>query len=163
MPQLYTYMLPERKPVLRKDFVIDSYQVDEARANGADAILLIVAALDCERLLDLHAHATESGLDVLVEVHDENELESALDCGVRLLGVNNRDLRTFEVDLGVTERLAARLPPGLDLVLVAESGIHDNGDITRLQKAGAEAFLVGESLMRQPDVTNALKNLRRAQ
>ena len=150
-------------PILRKDFIVDPYQVDEARAGGADAILLIVAALDSTELSDLHAYATDLGLDVLVEVHDEGELDRALQCGTRLLGVNNRNLATFEVDLGVTERLAALLPDTSDLLLVAESGIHHNRDMERLRKAGASAYLVGESLMRQADVTLALRELRRIQ
>jgi len=148
-------------PLLRKDFVIDSYQLDEARVSGADAVLLIVSALDAATLSDLHAHAVGLGLDVLVEVHDEEQLERALDCGARMVGVNNRDLSTFEVDLSVTERLAARIPAGRDLLLVAESGIYHNGDMVRMERAGARAFLVGESLMRQPDVAGALKELRR--
>ena len=150
-------------PILRKDFIVDAYQVDEARVGGADAVLLIVAALDSAKLADLHVYATDLGLDVLVEVHDESELECALACGTRLLGVNNRNLATFEVDLAVTERLGALLPEGSDVLLVAESGIHHNRDIGRLQNAGASAYLVGESLMRQADVTLALRELRRMQ
>ena len=150
-------------PILRKDFIVDAYQIDEARVAGADAVLLIVAALDSSLLTELHAYALELGLDVLVEVHDEAELECALACGTRLLGVNNRNLATFEVDLAVTERLAALLPDPSELLLVAESGIHHNSDIERLQQAGASAFLVGESLMRQADVTQALRDLRRTQ
>jgi len=147
-------------PLLRKDFVIDDYQIDEARVAGADAVLLIVAALDDDRLAGFHARAHVLGLDVLVEVHDEAELERALAVGAELIGVNNRDLRSFEVDLSVTERLAARLPGDRDIVLVAESGIADNGDVTRLERAGARAFLVGESLMREPDIEVALHRLR---
>lgn len=148
-------------PLLRKDFVIDGYQLDEARVAGADAVLLIVAALDAVALADLHAQAVGLKLDVLVEVHDEQELERALACGARMVGVNNRDLRTFEVDLSVTERLGAQIPGDRDVLLVAESGIHHNGDILRMERAGAVAFLVGESLMREPDVEGALKKLRR--
>lgn len=149
-------------PILRKDFVVDAYQIDEARAAGADAVLLIVSALDPERLADLHAHAGALGLDALVEVHDEAELEGALAVGATLVGVNNRDLRTFEVDLGVTERLARLLPAGDVVLLVAESGILGAEDVARLARAGARAHLVGESLMRQPDVAKALGELRRA-
>jgi indole-3-glycerol phosphate synthase len=149
-------------PLLRKDFVLDGYQIDEARVAGADAVLLIVSALDPERLRDLHARAHALGLDALVEVHDEVELEAALAVGATLIGVNNRDLRTFEVDLGVTERLARRLPPGDAVLLVAESGILGAADVARLERAGARAHLVGESLMRQPDVAKALGELRRA-
>lgn len=150
-------------PLLRKDFVIDAYQLDEARVAGADAVLLIVAALEPGPLGTLHGHARALGLDVLVEVHDEAELEVALGVGANLIGVNNRDLRTFDVDLAVTERLASRLPEGEDVLLVAESGIADNDDVQRLHKAGATAFLVGESLMREPDVGLALRRLRRSQ
>jgi len=148
-------------PLLRKDFVIDPYQIDEARVAGADAVLLIVAALSSAQLTDLHAHATGLGLDVLVEVHDEEELETALGAGATLLGVNNRDLRTFTVDLGVFERVVGHLAQTPGLVLVAESGIYDASDVVRLEKVGARAFLVGESLMRQADVAEALRKLRR--
>jgi len=151
------------QPLLRKDFVVDAYQVDEARVAGADAILLIVAALEPHELGELSRRAAELALDVLVEVHDEAELEVALAAGAKLLGVNNRDLRTFETDLGVTERLAARLtadPRRQGVLLVAESGIHSGEDVTRLQRAGASAFLVGESLMRETNVTGALQRLR---
>jgi indole-3-glycerol phosphate synthase len=145
-------------PLLRKDFLVDAYQVDEARAAGADAILLIVAALEPERLRELQERASALDLDVLVEVHDEAELDVALASGAELVGVNNRDLRTFEVDLATTERLAASIPE--DVLLVAESGIHEHGDIVRLERAGAGAVLVGESLMRQPDLGSALRRLR---
>lgn len=150
-------------PLLRKDFVIDAYQIDEARSAGADAVLLIVAALSREELVQFRERAQERGLDVLIEVHDESELEIALAAGAELLGVNNRDLKTFHTDLAVTERLAARLAEEgqADRVrLVAESGIHDRGDVARLEKAGAVAFLVGESLMRDPDPARALEGLR---
>lgn len=149
-------------PLLRKDFLVDAYQVDEARAAGADAILLIAAALCPDALLGLHKRALELGLDVLLEVHDEGELDFALSAGANLIGVNNRDLRTFEVDLATTERLAARLPATGEVLLVAESGIHDFEDTARLARAGAGAFLVGESLMRQPDMAAALQLLRRS-
>lgn len=145
-------------PLLRKDFVVDAYQVDETRVAGADAVLLIVAALARGELAALHARAAALGLDALVEVHDEAELEIALGEGAELIGINNRDLRTFETDLAVTERLAPLIPPGR--VVVAESGILRHRDVMRLAKAGAHAFLVGESLMREADVGKALRVLR---
>ena len=143
--------------------MVDTYQIDEARTAGADAILLIVSALSSEELTQFDVHAQSLGLDVLVEVHDERELGAALDAGATLLGVNNRDLRTFHTDLAVTERLAGVL--GRDaradgLPLVAESGIYTYEDIVRLQQVGAKAFLVGESLMREPDIALALRQLR---
>lgn len=159
-------------PILRKDFVVDAYQIDEARAWGADAVLLIAAALDGDELVRLRDYARRLGLDALVEVHDESELETAVAAGANLIGVNNRDLRSFEVDLGVTENLARRLraghqvstPPSADdeILLVAESGIASHNDVCRLREAGARAFLVGEFLMRQDDVGLALKQLRRS-
>lgn len=145
-------------PLLRKDFLIDAYQVDEARLAGADAVLLIGAALDATALAALAARAGELGLDALVEVHDERELDLALEIGADLIGINNRDLRSFDVDLGVTERLAPRVPGGV--VLVAESGIFRYEDVCRLEAAGAHAVLVGEALMREPDVGLALRRLR---
>jgi len=145
-------------PLLRKDFVVDPYQIDEACVAGADAVLLVVAALDPEDLAELFGHARARGLDALVEVHDEKELGAALAAGADLVGVNNRDLRTFDVDLATTERIAAIVPG--EVVLVAESGIHEPEDIERLERAGAHAVLVGESLMRQPDVGAALRRLR---
>lgn len=145
-------------PLLRKDFVIDAVQIDEARVAGADAVLLIVAALDPRALSALHARAVRLGLDVLVEVHDEHEMDTAIEAGATLVGINNRDLRTFSVDLGVTERLAPRAPA--EVVVVAESGIATGADIRRLSAAGARAFLVGESLMREPDPGVALRRLR---
>lgn len=148
-------------PLLRKDFVIDAYQVDEARAAGADAVLLIVAALEPPLLRDLRDRARGRGLDVLVEVHDDAELDTALAVGTDLLGVNNRDLRRFVTDLTVTERLAPRVPPGV--LLVAESGIEGPADVARLARAGARAFLVGESLMREPEPGRALRRLRGAE
>jgi indole-3-glycerol phosphate synthase len=147
-------------PLLRKDFVIDAYQVDEARVAGADAVLLIAAALAPEALVLLRTRAEALGLSALVEVHDEAELDAALASGARVIGINNRDLRTFETDLGVTERLAPRVPEGV--VVVAESGIFTRTDMARLAASGAHAFLVGESLMRETDVAGALRRLRRA-
>jgi indole-3-glycerol phosphate synthase len=145
-------------PLLRKDFLVDRYQVDEARVAGADAVLLIVAALAQQDLVVLHARAHELGLDALVEVHDEAELDRALEAGASAIGINNRDLRSFETDLAVTERLAPRVPEGV--VVVAESGIFTNEEVRRLARAGAGAFLVGESLMRSEDVAQALRALR---
>jgi len=146
-------------PLLRKDFLIDPYQVEEARAAGADAVLLIVRAVAAPLLAEMRRRAQELGLDALVEVHDERELEVALQAGADLIGINHRDLRTFETDLGVSERLAPRVPASV--VLVAESGIFTYEDVVRLEKAGAHAVLVGESLMREPDVGRALRQLRR--
>ncbi len=146
-------------PLLRKDFIVDSYQVDEARVGGADAVLLITSVLSPSALGALRERAGSLGLDALVEVHDEGELKIALDVGADLIGINNRDLRTFEVDLGVTEKLAAAIPEGV--VVVAESGIFSPGDLERLEGAGAQAFLVGEALMRENDVGLALRRLRR--
>jgi indole-3-glycerol phosphate synthase len=146
-------------PILRKDFLVDSYQVDEARARGADAVLLIVRALQPAELRDLRERAVGLGLDVLVEVHDEGEVETALAVGADLVGVNNRDLATFATDLAVTERLAPRLAEA-GVVVVGESGIFTHADVRRLEAAGAHAVLVGESLMREPDVGRALARLR---
>lgn len=145
-------------PLLRKDFLIDPYQVDEARLAGADAVLLIVAALPQAELAALHARARELSLDALVEVHDEHELERALELGAEVIGINNRDLATFETDLAVSERLLPRLPK--QVVAVSESGIFNHEDVRRLARAGASAFLVGESLMRQDDMEKALRALR---
>ncbi len=147
-----------RLPLLRKDFIVDRYQIDEARAAGADAVLLIVAALDAEALEALLAHARGRGLDALVEVHDEAELARAAAARADLIGVNNRDLKNFSTDLGVSERLAPKRPAGA--LLVSESGILENADLKRLTAVGADAFLVGEALMRAPDVGRALERLR---
>ncbi len=144
-------------PVLRKDFTVDPYQVVEARALGADCILLIVAALDDARLRDLAALADELGLDVLVEVHDRVELERALRLPCPLIGVNNRNLRTFEVSLAITLALKDLVPAGR--LLVTESGIATREDVARMRQAGVHAFLVGESFMREPDPGAALQRL----
>lgn len=148
-----------RRPVgvLRKDFMIDSYQIVEARVHGADCILLIAAALDDHQLTDFRIEAEALGMSVLVEVHDETERERALASGARFLGVNNRDLRTFNVDLSTTERLASGLGP--DIVLIAESGIATLADVERMSRAGASAVLVGESLIMQPDRIAAVRQL----
>ncbi len=145
-------------PLLRKDFVVDPYQIDEARVAGADAVLLIVAALAREELAALAKHARARGLEALVEVHDEAELEVALGVGAELVGINNRDLRDFHTDLAVTERLAPRAAGRA--CVVAESGIFGPEDVQRLARAGAQGFLVGESLMRAADVGLALRTLR---
>ncbi|MDP4575313.1 indole-3-glycerol phosphate synthase TrpC [Qipengyuania sp. G39] len=144
-------------PVLRKDFMIDPWQVAEARALGADAILIIVAALDDGTMREIETAAIERGMDVLVEVHDEQELERALALQSRLIGVNNRDLRTFTTDLATTERLAVLAPE--DALLVGESGIATHADCQRLARSGVCSFLVGESLMRQADVATATRAL----
>jgi len=144
-------------PLLRKDFLIDPYQVAEARAAGADAVLLIAAALDPALLADLMKEAARHQLDALVEVHSESEAERAVVAGARLIGVNHRDLATFTIDMGLTARLAPRLPP--DAVLVAESGIRSADDVRALGRAGAHAILVGEALMRAPSPGTALAQL----
>jgi indole-3-glycerol phosphate synthase len=144
-------------PCLRKDFIVDEFQLLEARANSADAVLLIVAALSSSELPNLARGARERGLDVLCEVHDAEELQRALDAGCDLIGVNSRDLRTFEVDLETAFRLAESFPE--NVVRVAESGIHSGSDIARLRAAGYHAFLVGESLMRAERPGEALLSL----
>ena len=140
-------------PAIRKDFVVDPLQVWEARGAGADAVLLIVRILDDERLRDLHALITELGMDALVEAHNEDEVGRALAAGTTLLGINNRDLDNFVTDLGLSLRLAGAVPPGV--TLVAESGIRTGDDVDRLGAAGVDAILVGESMMRQPDLRAA--------
>ncbi|MGB9072029.1 MAG: indole-3-glycerol phosphate synthase TrpC [Terriglobales bacterium] len=144
-------------PCLRKDFIFDQFQIVEARAYGADAILLIVAALDRKELIALAQAAREQGLDVLCEAHDEDELQRALDAGCDLIGINSRDLRTFEVNLETAFRLAGKIPAGC--LRVAESGIHSGADLARLRAAGYDAFLIGESLMKAERPGAALMNL----
>jgi indole-3-glycerol phosphate synthase len=156
-------------PLLRKDFIIDERQILEAVEGGADAILLIVAIMSDAQLRQFHALATGAGLAALVEVHDEAELDRALAAGAQLIGVNNRDLKTFKVDLATTERLAARLRTSTagmqhstrnaSALLVAESGIHTRTDVERLRKCGAQAMLVGESLMKHADIGAKVREL----
>ncbi len=136
-------------PALRKDFTIDEIQVLESRAVGADAILLIVAALDDERLRDLHDTATDLGLAVLVETHDDREIDRALEAGARIVGVNSRSLQTFDEDLGIAERLSTMLPP--EVIRVAESAVRSADDARRMAAAGFDAVLVGEALVRSAD------------
>jgi len=144
-------------PALRKDFLLDPYQIVEARALGADCVLLIMAALDDRQAQELESTATEFQMDVLVEVHDEMELERALALKARLIGINNRNLKTLEVDLVTTERLAPQVPRGR--IVVSESGLTSPADLTRMSAVGVSCFLVGESLMVQDDVEAATRAL----
>lgn len=145
-------------PVLRKDFIVDTWQVMESRVIGADAVLVILAAIDDDGLaLDLVMEARELDMAALVEVHDEAEMDRALALPSPLIGINNRNLKTLEIDLATTERLAPKVTP--DRLLVCESGLHTHADLQRMQAAGPEAFLVGESLMREADVTAATRRL----
>ena len=144
-------------PVLRKDFMVDPWQVLESRAIGADAILIIVAALEDTAMAEIEAAAIEHGMDVLIEVHDAAEMERVGSLKSRLIGVNNRNLKTFVTELAVTEQLAPLAPPGA--LLVGESGIAAHTDLLRLERSGVRCFLVGESLMRQADVAAATRTL----
>ncbi len=144
-------------PVLRKDFMVDPWQVAEARAIGADAILIIIAALDDAQMAEIEAAAIERGMDVLVEVHNEAEMSRAATLNTPLIGVNNRDLKRFVTDLATTERLVGLAPEGT--LLISESGINAHADLLRLAKCGVRTFLVGESLMRQTDVAAATQVL----
>jgi indole-3-glycerol phosphate synthase len=144
-------------PLLRKDFIVDRYQILEARAAGADALLLIVAALGPGELKTLHAEAVDAGLDVLVEVHEPGEIQPAVDAGASIIGVNNRNMRTLEVSVGQSERMSAEIPTGI--VLVAESGLKTAADLERLRDSGYNAFLIGERLMTDPDPGRALADL----
>ena len=147
-------------PALRKDFLYEPYQVAEARAMGADCVLIIMASVDDATAKDLEDTAISFGMDVLVEVHDETELQRALNLKSRLIGINNRDLKTLKTDLAIFERLAPRIPPGR--LLVAESGLRTHADLMRMADAGAGGFLVGESLLRQPDLVAATRKLLEA-
>jgi len=144
-------------PLLRKDFVVDDYQLLEARAAGADAVLLIVAALDQSELVRLQSRAWELGLAALIEVHDDAELVRAVESGARLIGVNNRNLRTLAVDVSASDRLAVKMPAGV--VGVSESGLQTRGDLERLAAAGYRAFLIGERFMTDPDPASAIAEL----
>ena len=144
-------------PLLRKDFLIDEYQVVEARVAGADCVLLIAEILDDHQLKSLLERARGLGMEALVELHDAENLPRVLAAGATLVGINNRDLRTFKTDLNHTIRLREQVPA--EVVLVAESGIHTRADVERLQAAGVDAILVGESLMRAPDIGHAVDNL----
>lgn len=144
-------------PALRKDFMLDPYQIVESRALGADCVLLIMAALSDTQAKELYAAATELGLDTLVEVHDADELRRALALAPKMIGINNRNLKTLKVDLSVSESLAKKLPE--NILAVCESGIRTHGDLERMKRAGLSCFLVGESLMREADVAAATQKL----
>lgn len=146
-------------PLLRKDFILEPYQIYEARAYGADALLLIVAALDDERMRELLTLTEALGMEALVEVHDERELERALACGATIIGVNNRNLHTFHVDLATTQRLFESLPATSRPILVSESGIQTAGDCNRLRAWGADAILVGEAIVTAPDIAAKIREL----
>jgi len=155
------YLMDARKatplPVLRKDFIVDRYQLVEARALGADCVLLIVAALQRQELRDCYRAASDLGLDVLIEVHDALELDQCLQLSPALVGINNRDLRTFDTRLSTTYDLLARIPN--DIIVVTESGIHDREQVTEMRTRGVNAFLVGEAFMRERDPGAALRRL----
>ena len=149
--------LPEGPPLLRKDFLFDEYQLYEARSSGADAVLLITAILNTSALRSLIVLATSLAMDALVEVHDEGELERAVAAGAKIIGINNRDLRTFDVDLATTERLAPLAPPGT--TNVAESGVFSRDDVERLAACGVDAVLIGEALVTAPDPGAKIREL----
>ena len=157
---LFSARSETRMPVLRKDFIIDEYQIFETRILPADCLLLIVAALDQAQLESFHRIGLELGLDVLVEVHNEFELDRALSVGARLIGINNRDLKTFHTDLLVTERLVTQIPSSVQVV--SESGIHSQTDVDRLIACGVNAFLVGEAFMRASDPGLAMSEIFRS-
>ena len=144
-------------PLLRKDFIIDEYQVYEARAAGADAVLLIAECLETNQMKDLHETISGLGMTPLVELYEEDNVDRVLDCNPRLVGINNRDLKTFEVDLGRSVRLRHRIPD--EIAMVSESGITSNADVKMLHQAGIDAMLVGESLMRADDIAEAVESL----
>ena len=145
-------------PMLRKDFIIDTYQIDEARVMGADAILLIAAILDAETMRQFYQYATELGLHCLFEAHNEAEMQQILDCGAKICGINNRNLKTFQVDLATTQHLAAMVPK--DCILVSESGMQSHDDLKTVRQYGADAVLIGETLMRSGNVATAMQTLR---
>lgn len=145
-------------PMLRKDFIIDPYQIDEARVIGADAVLLIAAILDAQTMRQFYDYATELGLDCLFEAHNEVEMKQVLDCGAKICGINNRNLKTFTVDLHTTETLAAMVPP--NCILVSESGMKEHADLQTVRQYGADAVLIGETLMRSGDVAATMQALR---
>ena len=147
-----------KPPLLRKDFIIDRYQLLEALVYGADFILLIAAALSRKELKELYNYALHLGLEVLVEVHDKSDLTKAMFAGANIIGINHRNLETFEMDMSLSEQLIPLIPNGK--IIVAESGIHDHKTVVELSKIGADAFLVGEHFMRQEDITAALKSLK---
>jgi indole-3-glycerol phosphate synthase len=147
-----------KPPLLRKDFIIDRYQLLEALVYGADFVLLIAAALSRKELKELYNYALHLGLEVLVEVHDKSDLTKAMFAGANIIGINHRNLETFEMDMSLSEQLIPLIPNGK--IIVAESGIHDHETVVELSKIGADAFLVGEYFMRQKDITAALKSLK---
>ncbi len=157
--QLLQEEFPDTRPsILRKDFIFDRYQILQARAYGADNVLLIVAMLDDPLLRDFLAEARALDLDALVEVHTEAEAERAVNAGATLYGINNRDLHTFKVDLSTTERVRPLLPQ--DAIVIAESGVHTRADVERLHRAGVRAILVGEAFMTAPDIAAKMADLR---
>ena len=147
-----------KPPLLKKDFIIDRYQLLEALVYGADFVLLIAAALSRKELKELYNYALHLGLEVLVEVHDKSDLTKAMFSGANIIGINHRNLETFEMDMSLSEQLIPLIPNGK--IIVAESGIHDHETVVELSRIGADAFLIGEHFMRQEDITAALKSLK---